>query len=312
MNTRYIVLCFLFALPLPLLAEPTLRVATYNIRGDFSEGQVTDKPNAWQSSVGPNRRELLLETATALDADVLAVQEAYANQVLELAAALTAHDHYGVGRDDGKSAGEHCAIYWRKTQFRSTDHGTFWLSEKPKQPGSMCLDAACTRIASWVVLEPTEEFAAKGWTQPLLFLNTHWDHVSQQARLFSAELIREQVSLVAPGQTNRLARVLVGDFNAAEDSSEIEMLRTGRKVTGGNALPAFTDAYRALHERSDQERTHHGFQGKTVGKRIDHVFVDATLLPVSAKIDRTQKDGRYPSDHYPVLVELASAEQSKK
>lgn len=287
----------------PQVPEP-LRVVTYNIRGDFSQGKVTSETNAWQHKEGPDRRDLLLNEVRNLDADLLAVQEAYDNQVQELSEALPEFDSYGVGRDDGESAGEHCKIYWRRKLFRKTDQGTFWLSETPEQPGSMCLDAACTRISSWVVLEPTDEFASSGWQQPLLVMNMHWDHVSQPARLFAAELVRDRMSKLAAGERHRLARVMLGDYNAALESSELVLLRKGRKDEGRVDLPTFVDVYRSLHEPSERERTHHGFQGHEAGHSIDHVFIDGSLTPVSAEIVRTEKDGRYPSDHYPVVVEL--------
>ena len=58
----------------------------------------------------------------------------------------------GVGRDDGKEAGEMTALYYRADRFERLDDGHFWLSEQPDQPGSKSWDTALTRMATWVKL----------------------------------------------------------------------------------------------------------------------------------------------------------------
>src|SRR3712207_7586469 len=42
----------------------------------------------------------------------------------------------GVGRMDGKDGGEFSPILYRSTCLEPIDHGTFWLSETPEEPGS--------------------------------------------------------------------------------------------------------------------------------------------------------------------------------
>lgn len=48
--------------------------------------------------------------------------------------------------------------------------------------------------------------------------------------------------------------------------------------------------------------TFHDLTG-TPDRRIDYVFVRG-FTPVSARVVTDQRDGRYPSDHFPVVVEL--------
>ena len=40
------------------------------------------------------------------------------------------------------------------------------------------------------------------------------------------------------------------------------------------------------------------------GKRIDFIFHSPHFEPATAGIDHTNRDGRYPSDHYPVKAVL--------
>ncbi|MDB5296769.1 MAG: exodeoxyribonuclease, partial [Phycisphaerales bacterium] len=55
------------------------------------------------------------------------------------------------------------------------------------------------------------------------------------------------------------------------------------------------------------EGTFHAFGGKTDGPRIDWILCSPEWTPVAAGIVRTSKDGRYPSDHFPITTELVPA-----
>jgi hypothetical protein len=70
------------------------------------------------------------------------MQEVLHNQLLDLQALLgSTYSHVGVGRDDGKSAGEHSPIFYDNTKFDKVDWKTIWLSKTPDVPGSKDWDA---------------------------------------------------------------------------------------------------------------------------------------------------------------------------
>lgn len=61
----------------------------------------------------------------------------YHNQLLDLAALLgPSYGHVGVGRDDGKEAGEYSPIFYDRTKFEVVKWRTIWLSPTPDIPGS--------------------------------------------------------------------------------------------------------------------------------------------------------------------------------
>lgn len=267
----------------PASAEP-ITVMSYNLRGDFDGGVATDKPTGWLSKTGDHRRDSVLRLVRQADPDLLGVQEAYRNQVDELADALPGHVVYAVGRDDGAAAGEHCAIYYRRDRFEQLDTGTFWLSKTP-ETASTFPGAACPRIASWVVLRDRREPASE-----LLVVNTHWDHVSNDARIHSAELIRERLAELAGGRP----AIVMGDLNVPEESEPIRVLL-------GDGTDRLIDSYRTVHpERASEERTHHGFKGGREGSRIDYILHTGGLHATEAAIVWESR----PSDHYPVTATL--------
>ena len=76
------------------------------------------------------------------------VQEALKGQVDNLTELLPDYGWFGIGRVDGKEAGEYMAVFYRKDRFEVIEQSTFWLSETPENPTKGC-DAMCYRIVTW-------------------------------------------------------------------------------------------------------------------------------------------------------------------
>ena len=267
--------------------KPTLdlRVMSYNIR----YGTAQDGENHWDK-----RKEFLVETIKAFDPDLLGTQETLGFQRDYLAEKLAGYDVLGVGRDDGGAKGEMTALYFKRDRFEKLDGGHFWLSETPDQPGSKSWDTALTRMATWVKLRDRRQPKAK----PLVFFNTHFDHRGEQARLESARLLRRRVTEV--GVQGHV--IVTGDFNAGEDSPPYRAFFG----TIGDTPPLLRDVYRVDHaERKTDEGTFSGFKAGVVnGPRIDWIGISPAWRVLSATIDRTERAGHTPSDHFAMTAVL--------
>ena len=262
-----------------------VRVMSYNIRN----AAAPDGKNAW-----PLRKDFLVETITSFDPDLLGTQETLAVQRDDLARALKGYEVFAVGRDDGREAGEMAALFFRSDRFERLSGGHFWLSETPDRPGSRGWDAALPRIASWVKLK--DRAAPDG--PPLLFLNTHFDHVGTKARIESARLIGRKFRELGEG-----CRIIItGDFNSPEASGPYSAL-FGKGDRGPSPV---VDTFRAARpSRGDDEGTFTGFRARRArGGRIDWIACSRDWEVRQAGIDRTARDGRTPSDHYPVTAVL--------
>lgn len=276
----------------PARAEPpdstssAVRVMSFNIR----YGTAQDGPNHWQK-----RREFLTDTVRAFNPDLLGTQETLAFQRDFLAQQLPGFAAWGAGRDDGADQGEMSALFYRTERFERTGGGHFWLSETPEKPGSKSWDGSLPRMVSWVKLR--DRRAPEG--PSLLFLNTHFDHKGAEARLQAARLLRGRIGEL--GQGCRV--ILTGDFNASDDSPPYAAL-FGR---AGDADSPVLDAFRLAHpQRGSDEGTFNGFQpGATSGARIDWIGVSRDWRVTEVRIDRTMRDGRTPSDHFPVCAILS-------
>jgi endonuclease/exonuclease/phosphatase family metal-dependent hydrolase len=266
----------------PAADPPVVRVMSFNVR----YGTAADGPNHWDK-----RKDFLADTVRAFDPDLLGTQETLGFQRDFLAAKLPAHTAFGVGRDDGKEAGEMMAVYWRTARFEKTAGGHFWLSTTPDTPGSKSWDGSLPRMATWVKLK---DKTADGKT--VLWVNTHFDHMGKTARVESAKLIRDRLKELGAG----CSLVVTGDFNAGEGSDPYRALFDPR----GADEPPVLDSYRVAHpKRADDEGTTTPFKaGPSKGNRIDWIGVSRDWTVVSAAIDRTARDGRTPSDHFPVTA----------
>tara|TARA_R110002096_G_scaffold4493_17_gene20930 strand:- start:2199 stop:3062 length:864 start_codon:yes stop_codon:yes gene_type:complete len=258
-----------------------ISVMSFNIR----YGTAKDGDNAW-----PHRRDIVIETIQQRAPDLLGLQEAIDFQVEYLAEKLPEYAVYSVSRTPGPG-GESCAIFFRRDRFENVDEGTFWLSEKPDEVGSISWDSSLPRIASWVKLR------SKASGKQLLYANTHFDHKGSVARAESAKLIRSQLATIA-GET---PVVITGDFNCGEGSAPYTTLTDPNE--------GYQDTFRTANPNQDlpNEITFTGFGLRPGNARIDWVLCSDHWTILSAGIDRYRgKDGRYPSDHEPVFCILTS------
>jgi endonuclease/exonuclease/phosphatase family metal-dependent hydrolase len=264
-------------------ASPPLRVMGFNIR----YATAADGENRWE-----RRRDLVINTIRGFDPDVLGVQECLASQAAFLRKQMSGYDLVGVGRDDGGARGEMAAMLFRRDRFLRLDHGHFWLSETPDEPGSVGWDASLTRMCTWVRLR--DDWNAG---RELFCFNTHFDHAGVMARHESAKLLSTMIADIARDTTV----VVIGDFNAPADprSNGPYVALTNPRRSGS----ALVDTYRAASpEITESDGTFNAFRGVDTGPRIDWILVSSDLAVIEAGIDRSHAAGRYPSDHFPVIA----------
>ncbi|MBI3831815.1 MAG: endonuclease/exonuclease/phosphatase family protein [Planctomycetes bacterium] len=179
---------------------PGLRVLTWNIQYGEDQGE---KANGW-----PDRKRILKELLLREKPDLLCVQEALKNQVEFIEKLFPEHKRIGVGRDDGKEAGEFCAIFYDAKRLEATESGTFWLSETPDKP-SRCWTDNYNRTCVWA------RFRDKLENKKCLLFNTHFP-MNSAARLKSAKLFTKKIR----EEKSNDPIALVGDFNCAPGSKE--------------------------------------------------------------------------------------------
>ena len=276
--TILFVLCtftfFLDSLPANDSATSKIKALTYNIR--YLNNR--DGKDVWG-----NRRERVVEVIK--DADVVGLQEVVKAQLDYIRENTPEFQWYGVGRDDGKEKGEMTPIGIRKSKLSFVSRDTFWLSPNPKEVGRAGWDAALPRIASWALikLENGRQF---------YFVNTHFDHRGNLARIESGKLLGQWIS---EHSTN--PAILLGDFNARLEDAPLKSLLEHSRLRDARAANNVDDR--------GPNTTWCGFKQLVDGRRIDHIFIagDVEVTAYETLNPKTSK-GRFASDHLPILSKL--------
>ena len=121
-----------------------LEVMTFNVRLDIP----SDSVNNWNYRKGDACRMIAYYSP-----DLLGMQEVLHNQMEDLKRGLPQYTALGVGRDDGKEAGEYCPIFFRTDRFTLVEYGNFSLSEQPETIGIKGWDASYNRVTTWAILQ---------------------------------------------------------------------------------------------------------------------------------------------------------------
>ena len=276
-----VVFCLaLAAVLLPTLAQTPgpcqqLKVMTFNIR----YGSAPDGEDQWST-----RKPLLFQLVNQQKPDVLGLQEALRFQLDEIVAAVPGYALLGVGRDDGKTQGEHAAILYRTDQLKVEQYGNFWFSDTPEVPGSKHWGNQITRMCTWA------RFESGSSRTPFYVFNLHLDHQSQPSREKSVELLLKKIQ----ERKHQDPVIVTGDFNAGESNPAVTAMKA-----------SFKDSFRLLHPDDTDVVTFNGFKNPPVGTdKIDYIFVPDSVQVREAVILRDQTGGHYPSDHFPVTATL--------
>jgi endonuclease/exonuclease/phosphatase family metal-dependent hydrolase len=258
--------------------DPELELMTFNLR--FAD---TRPPNEWSA-----RRPVALELLKREAPDVIGTQEGVYSQLVDLDDGLPDYDWIGLGRDGG-SHGEFMAVFYRRDRLVPLEYDHFWLSDTPWTMASRSWGNNFNRMVTWV------RFRDRRNGCQFYAVNTHFDHEVQAAREKSAGLLFERVAQFDPA----LPILLLGDFNAAAGDNPVHDRLT--------TADAFVDTWDAVHDEEPAVGTFHDFKGVEGAKgaaRIDWVLGRGEIDVRSARILTFERDGQYPSDHFPVTARV--------
>lgn len=242
----------------------------------------TQAPNAW-----PDRRPVMRDCLRQVQPDLIGTQEGLYGQLKDLASDLPEYEWIGLGRDGG-SRGEFMAVFYRRERFEPLAFDHFWLSDTPEVIASTTWGNSNRRMVTWV------RFRDRSAQREFYFWNTHLDHEIQPAREKAAALIRTRVQALK----TELPVLLVGDFNATAGANAAYDILVNPDL--------FADTWKTGAERRGPVvHSFHSFRGPREGdNRIDWILTRGPVAARAVEIITFNRDGQYPSDHFPVVAWL--------
>lgn len=286
---RFNGLIIVFLLSSVYVFGQSLLVGSYNIR--YSNEEDSCNGNGWE-----RRCPVICSQVNFEHPDIFGAQEVLEPQLRDMLNQLDGYAFVGVGRDDGKEAGEYAPIFYDEKKVELVRNGHFWLSQTPDVPGKGW-DAACTRICTW------GEFKHKPTGKRFFFFNLHLDHVGKVAREKSSLLVMQKIAAIA---TFENPVILTGDFNVDQTDDIYDIFTRNGMLR---------DCYVHSRLRFAENGTFNAYhQDEKTPSRIDHVFVSPHftidrygILTNAYWTHDGKRDSdvrRLPSDHYPVFVHL--------
>lgn len=256
--------------------QKRLRIMTYNLRNN---SDIT--PNSWVE-----RKPLILELLQRESPDIIGTQECVFEQVQDMNTMLPKYDSVGLGREGG-SNGEYMAIFFKKDRLQVLEYNHFWLSDTPSTVASCTWGNDVTRMVTWI------RFLDNETDLQFYFLNTHLDHISGNARIQAANLIINKVS----DFDKAIPIILTGDFNTDANTEPHQILLEQGK---------FFDTWDTATDRINKDLgTFNDFNDVTGGhERIDWILFRGNVITGMIQVINDQPSGRFPSDHFPVMVDL--------
>lgn len=262
------------------LGSYNLKLMTFNIRNNASgTGEI-----AWA-----NRKHRVANAIKSYTPDIVGIQEAYKDQIDYLQANLNAsYASIGVSRN-GDTTNEYNNILYRSDKFEVVESGQFWLSDTPDVPGSKGIyETKYPRICTWAKFRALDNSKAEFY-----YFNTHLG-LTEGAKLQGATIILDRISKYVT--SSNIPVFLGGDMNAEETTTTFQMLQNS----------SLSDTWAdAGHQYGGEDGTvTNNFDGIRTGGHIDWIFQQNVKKINSIEINYYNEGGHYPSDHYPVQLNV--------
>ncbi len=191
------------------------------------------------------------------------------------------------------------AIFFRHDLLSVISTKTFWFNEHPSITG-----------AAWGAKHPRgctrAHFVHQITQHPYIIFNLHLDFPSQNARHQSIPVLLSQINM-----EDNVDRVIVtGDFNNWPEQNDgdtpvDELILLGQKASEIQQMKqaGFVDTY-----QHGETPSFNGFRSAGYGPKIDFVWISSNSVyrvEGETKVDDYHdKDGFFPSDHFPVYADL--------
>lgn len=254
-----------------------MRVMTFNLKTDH----IFTRKNSWDV-----RGEVVYEIIKDLDCDIIGTQEVSNKIYNDIKNSI---ENYSIiGKPRCKKLFVERNNIFIKEEYDIENDETFWLSNKPNKEGSSIWHSLFPRICTTAVIKING--------RKIRVYNTHLDCLLPKTRELGLKIIKKYMEDL--DLKENLPIILMGDFNARPSSNLIKNFNNG--MINNKRLIAVQEKNKDLYSKST-------FRNKRISKHnihIDYIFVSEEFEIKDVKIIEYNKNGVYPSDHYPLMADI--------
>lgn len=197
-----------------------INVVSFNVASAFG--------TSFEDLDSMTRCQRFVDYMKAVEPELIGTQEMNSYWLDYIDKNIDGYTTYGIkrGGDGEEKNSEMNAVMWKTDAFEEIEKNTFWLSETPDKESKYTYtdengeqaEAGCNRICSYAVLKKKDD------NKLLLFMNTHLDNASEQARVFGASVIMQNFADIRVKYGEDISVVLTGDFNEYADDEACRYL----------------------------------------------------------------------------------------
>ena len=279
MNMNKLILIFAFA----AVSCSTVRVATFNNQIGFPNEKT-------EAAKWPGRLPLVEKMLLEEDFDIVGMQEPMWYQCKDMEKFLTEYAWVGQSvygpLEDGPY--HYNPIFYKKDKFELLDWGGFWFSDTPDEPGSMSWGNTTPRMCTWA------HFRERRSGRDFFHFNMHYDHRAVEAMNNSSRLMLAKLREIAGDKP----AFFTGDYNSYDGSEAYRIL-----AESGVLIDSYTVADTAEGLDIASWNEYKPLRHTDGMHNLDHIFVTPGTRVKSWRLITTSYDGKYPSDHFPIVIE---------
>ncbi|MFZ0565840.1 MAG: endonuclease/exonuclease/phosphatase family protein [Chlamydiales bacterium] len=280
--------------------DETLRIMSFNMLFNYPaiESRL-DPENRWEL-----RKSRLIEYLRWADADIIGSQELLKGQIDEVMSVIgNTYCYYGnIESEEEKEEKEITAIFYRKNRLKLLEGKTYYYSNIPCEVSQNHYSRKnSVTFCRFQDLRNGKQLA---------ICNTHLTFRCAEERYYEGCSLRQLINIL----NNSIPLFVVGDFNTFPFRQQLDLpFFDGDGIESlikGNSLE--DSRYRAIFGHfgpiattnycSEKQKTFCG-EGQP-GVILDHIFVNSRVKVVTHGIDPARVNGLFPSDHFPVIVDV--------
>tara|TARA_R110002072_G_scaffold1989_5_gene16630 strand:+ start:87116 stop:87814 length:699 start_codon:yes stop_codon:yes gene_type:complete len=166
------------------------------------------------------------------------------------------------------------------------ESGDIWLSSTPHEAGTKSFKSAFPRLCTWAKV--------KAFDKDFLVVNCHLDHVLGETRLEQIKVLIKEVTKI---NSNKLPLIIMGDFNESP-TGQVRNEVLSKLDLKDPWIDLKIQETSSFHKFDGIDNSHNG------GSRIDWILTSKDITNLNIRLDKSSREGIYPSDHFPVFAEF--------